>query len=83
MNILHRSRGGGGTRSQTDGYVRPEIGGPKKDPYSDSRGPKIRPLQGPMRYIGYPYTDFHMYILNVINSKRAPQVEIFLPDAYS
>ena len=63
---------GGCTWSQTDGYVRSEIGGLKKDPYSDSHGPKIRPLQGPVRYIGYPYTDFHMYILHASNSKTAP-----------
>ena len=60
-----------------------EIGGLKKDPYSDSHGPKIRPLQGPMRYIGYPYADFHTYILNAINIKRAPQAKHFLPAAYS
>ena len=28
---------GGGTRSESDGYVRPEMGGRKNAPYSDSK----------------------------------------------
>ena len=32
-----------------------------------------------MQYIGYPYTDLSMYILNAINLKQAPQAKIFLP----
>ena len=37
---------GGGTRSESDGYVRPEMGGRKNDPYSDSKMTKEKtPLQ--------------------------------------
>ena len=37
---------GGGTRSESDGYVRPEMGGRKIDPYSDSKMTKEKtPLQ--------------------------------------
>ena len=35
---------GGGTRSESDGYVRPEMGGRKNDPYSDSKMIKKTPL---------------------------------------
>ena len=37
---------GGGTRSEYDGYVRPEMGGRKNDPYSDRKMTKEKtPLQ--------------------------------------